>query len=128
MASAEIPGMFRPINLNEIPYEPPARRDGMLEEFLEMDIQEKWLVRPEEGFPVSVIRYGPGVSVPRHSHSAGELVYIISGSAIWNGHELTPGMAGFVGADVAYGPEAAGPDGVEFLLMRPRFSRYQDER
>jgi anti-sigma factor ChrR (cupin superfamily) len=84
-------------------------------------VKVKWLVRPEEGrLAVELIQFAPNFEWPKHSHTAPELTIFLSGSAWFNGQLCTPGTMAFVDEGVFYGPEKAGPDGCEFLIIRPR--------
>jgi len=84
-------------------------------------VEERWLVRPEPGedrFPISIMKFPPNYSFPRHWHTDGEFIQILKGSAIFAGHVLNPGDMAYNDARIVYGSEAAGPDGCEFLLIR----------
>jgi quercetin dioxygenase-like cupin family protein len=71
----------------------------------------------EEGFSLVRARFKTGYRLPRHSHDADCLYYVVSGSAILGNQVLEAGDGFFVpaGAPYAY---AAGPDGVEVLEFR----------
>lgn len=116
---------FRAIDPESIPYTKPIPREGSLSLFRSLDIEERWLVPPGEAFPVVMIRYGPNVTVPPHSHSEAEFIYVTRGNGTWNGAPIHAGMGGFVDKDVVYGPETSGPEGIEFIIMRPALARYQ---
>jgi hypothetical protein len=89
----------------------------------ESPVKEKWLVIPNERrFSVQVDRFEPNVEFGYHKHSEPELTIFLRGSAIFNGHPCQPGTMVFVDADTPYGPEKAGPDGCEFMIIRPRLS------
>jgi len=62
-------------------------------------------------------RFGPDYPLPRHSHSADCLYYVVSGEAIMGNRRIGPGAGFFVpaGAPYAY---TAGPEGIEILEFR----------
>ena len=61
--------------------------------------------------------FGPGYRLPRHSHSADCLYYVISGEAILGSQSVKAGSGFFVPKDGLYGYRA-GPEGVEILEFR----------
>ena len=61
--------------------------------------------------------FGPGYRLPRHTHSADCLYYVISGSAVLGNHTLRAGDGFFVPANAPYQYDA-GPEGVEVLEIR----------
>jgi hypothetical protein len=65
----------------------------------------------------------PNYRFPRHWHTHGELVVILKGSATFAGHELEVGDIAYNDSRSVYGSEAAGPEGVEFLMVRRARSR-----
>ena len=84
-------------------------------------VQEKWLIKPEPGedrFPISIMKFPPNFTFPRHWHTDGEFIQILRGSAIFAGRVLNPGDMAYNDARIVYGTEAAGPEGCEFLLIR----------
>ena len=58
-----------------------------------------------------------GFPLPRHSHDADCLYFVLAGSLRLGSEELTAGDGFFVGADVPYA-YTAGPQGVEVLEFR----------
>jgi hypothetical protein len=84
-------------------------------------VQEKWLIKPKPGedrFPISIMKFPPNFTFPRHWHTDGEFIQILRGSAIFAGRVLNPGDMAYNDARIVYGTEAAGPEGCEFLLIR----------
>jgi quercetin dioxygenase-like cupin family protein len=71
----------------------------------------------DDGFSLVRVRFKTGYRLPRHSHDADCLYYIVSGSVIMGSHVLGAGDGFFVPADAPYAYEA-GPDGVELLEFR----------
>ena len=61
--------------------------------------------------------FGPGYRLPRHSHSADCLYYVLKGSAVMGRRVISQGDGFVVKADQPYAYEA-GPDGVEVLEFR----------
>jgi quercetin dioxygenase-like cupin family protein len=73
---------------------------------------------PEEGgFSILHVWFKADYPVPRHSHDADCLYYIVSGSAIMGNQTLRIGDGFFIPAGAPYG-YTAGPDGVELLEIR----------
>ncbi|MBV9662234.1 MAG: cupin domain-containing protein [Acidimicrobiales bacterium] len=84
-------------------------------------VWEKALVYPlpgEDRFPISIVKFPPHYSFPRHWHTDGEFIRILSGSAHFAGRDLGPGAMAYNDARTVYGAEAAGPEGCEFLMIR----------
>lgn len=70
-----------------------------------------------EGMSLVWSRFEPGFPLPRHSHSADCLYYVVAGEAHM-GNRVVPAGSGFfvpAGAPYAY---TAGPDGIEILEFR----------
>lgn len=65
--------------------------------------------------------FGPGFILPRHSHSADCLYYVVKGSLKMGNQELRAGEGFFVPCDGPYA-YTAGPEGVEVLEFRDRSS------
>ena len=65
------------------------------------------------------IDFPPGFLLPRHSHSADCLYYIIEGGISMGTRALGPGDGFFVPAEQPYAYRA-GPDGVKLLEFRHR--------
>jgi quercetin dioxygenase-like cupin family protein len=118
-------------DLDALPWTPPLRRpvggqEPLLPEddtrpLVEGEVWEKALVYPLPGddrFPVSIVRFPPNFSFPRHWHTDGEFVMLLSGSANFAGYEVGPGDMAYNDARTVYGAEVAGPDGCEFLMIR----------
>jgi quercetin dioxygenase-like cupin family protein len=62
-------------------------------------------------------RFGPGYRLPRHSHSADCLYFVVAGEAVMGRRTIKAGDGFFVEADQPYAYQA-GPDGVEVLEFR----------
>ena len=69
------------------------------------------------GFSLVTLDFPPGAMLPRHSHSADCLYYIISGGIVMGKRELGPGDGFFVPAEQPYG-YGAGSQGVKLLEFR----------
>lgn len=88
-------------------------------------VEEKSLVYPmpgEDRFPISIVKFPPDFTFPRHWHTDGEFVMILAGSADFAGRTLGPGAMAYNDARTVYGAEAAGPQGCEFLMIRRAWS------
>ncbi len=98
----------------------PEARDG-LSEALRAGIVEggvvKVLAREPGGFSLVHVWFKANYPLPRHSHDADCMYYVISGSAVMGNQVLRAGDAFFVPADAPY-QYNAGPDGVEVLEVR----------
>jgi quercetin dioxygenase-like cupin family protein len=71
----------------------------------------------DDRFSLVHAHFLPGFRLPRHSHSADCLYYVLSGEAHMGHRVLRAGDGFFVRADQPYAYEA-GPDGVEVLEFR----------
>jgi quercetin dioxygenase-like cupin family protein len=82
--------------------------------------QTKVLLRQSEaegGFSLVTLWFKPDFPLPRHSHSADCLYYVLSGTAVMGNQTLRAGDGFFVPKDAPY-HYSAGPDGVEVLEIR----------
>lgn len=79
--------------------------------------QVKVLVRDAAGFSLVHVWFKANYPLPRHSHDADCMYYVISGSAVMGRQTLRAGDSFFVPADAPY-QYTAGPDGVEVLEVR----------
>jgi len=82
--------------------------------------QTKVLLRqnPDEGgFSLVSLWFKPGFPLPRHTHNADCLYYVISGSVVMGNQTLRAGDGFFVPEDAPY-QYSAGPAGVEVLEIR----------
>lgn len=70
-----------------------------------------------DGFSLVHAWFGPGFRLPRHSHSADCLYYVLSGEAIMGRRVIKAGEGFFASAGAPYAYEA-GPDGAEVLEFR----------
>jgi quercetin dioxygenase-like cupin family protein len=61
--------------------------------------------------------FGPGYTLPRHSHSADCLYYVVKGEAHLGNRVVHAGSGFFVPADAPYA-YTAGPEGIEILEFR----------
>jgi hypothetical protein len=102
---------------------PPEIEQAILDEFdlsqLAAGSKVKVLFRQagEEGHSLVYAWFGPNYQLPRHSHSADCLYYVISGEAVLGSQVVKAGSGFFVPADQLYGYRA-GPEGVEVLEFR----------
>ena len=70
-----------------------------------------------DGFSLGRLDLPPGAMLPRHSHSADCLYYVVSGEILLGSRELGPGDGFFAPAEQPYA-YGAGPDGVVVLEFR----------
>jgi quercetin dioxygenase-like cupin family protein len=71
----------------------------------------------EGGFSILRVWFKADYPVPRHTHDADCLYYIVAGSAILGSQTLRPGDGFFIPAGAPYAYDA-GPEGVELLEIR----------
>jgi quercetin dioxygenase-like cupin family protein len=76
--------------------------------------ETKVLVRDAGGFTLVHVWFKPNFPLPRHSHNADCMYYVISGSAVMGARTLRAGDSFFVPADAPY-RYTAGPEGIEIL-------------
>jgi quercetin dioxygenase-like cupin family protein len=79
--------------------------------------QIKVLNRDDGGFSLVHVWFKANYPLPRHSHDADCMYYVISGMAIMGSQKLRAGDSFFVPSDAPY-QYTAGPDGVEVLEIR----------
>jgi len=77
------------------------------------------LFKTEGPNPMSLVHawFGPGYRLPRHSHSADCLYYVVAGEAHMGKRVIKAGDGFFVEADQPY-TYTAGPEGIEILEFR----------
>ncbi|MCX4095679.1 cupin domain-containing protein [Nocardia sp. alder85J] len=117
-------------DVENMPFEPAKRRPTTTvtdEEHRAQSagVEHKWLIFPEPGAdrpPVVIVKFPPNYRFPQHWHSEGEFIVVLEGTMTIGGHEAGPGAMAWTDANTVYGAEAAGPDGVEFLLFRRAFA------
>jgi len=83
----------------------------------------KVLARDAGGFSLVHVWFKPNYPLPRHSHDADCMYYVISGSAVMGSQTLRAGDAFFVPEDAPY-QYNAGPEGVEVLEVRHGVARF----
>lgn len=93
--------------------------DDFFSEVIVKDFTGKVPYRQDQPDGMSLVRLDvpPGGLLPRHSHSADCLYYIVSGGIVLGRRELGPGDGFYVPADQPYG-YGAGPEGVVLLEFR----------
>ena len=79
--------------------------------------QQVKLLFSAPGFSLTYAWFKSGFPLPRHSHNADCLYYIVAGSLMLGTESLGAGDGFFVPADAAYS-YVPGPDGVEVLEFR----------
>jgi hypothetical protein len=75
------------------------------------------LLYSRPGMSLTYVWFKSGYPLPRHSHSADCLYFIVAGSLKIGTEELGPGDGFFLGVDVPYA-YTPGPEGVEVLEFR----------
>lgn len=104
----------------------PVMRPGVAEQVVEgisafasgSDIRVLYGRPDDDGSPSLVYAwFKPNYPLPRHSHDADCLYYVVSGSAVLGNQVLKAGDGFFVPADAPY-QYNAGPEGVEVLEFR----------
>jgi len=83
----------------------------------------KVLARDAGGFSLVHVWFKANYPLPRHSHDADCMYYVISGSAVMGNQTLRAGDAFFVPGDAPY-QYNAGPEGVEVLEVRHGVARF----
>jgi quercetin dioxygenase-like cupin family protein len=83
----------------------------------------KVIARDAGGFSLVHVWFKANYPLPRHSHNADCMYYVISGEVVMGNQSLRPGDAFFVPADAPY-QYSAGPDGVEVLEVRHGVSQF----
>jgi quercetin dioxygenase-like cupin family protein len=82
----------------------------------------KFLAQGEGGFYTQIVRIPPNFEGPVHSHNHAEVFMVLDGSCTFNGEQMERFDLTVVDADVPYGVRA-GPDGVQFLVVRGEKAR-----
>jgi hypothetical protein len=82
-----------------------------------MDGGQVKLLYSRPGMSLTYCWFKSGYPLPRHSHSADCLYFIVSGSLKIGTEDLGPGDGFFLGTDVPY-TYVPGPDGVEVMEFR----------
>jgi quercetin dioxygenase-like cupin family protein len=91
----------------------------MLERAIENGYRRKRLLERDDAH-LTYVEMGPGWVVPPHSHSTGEVIFLLEGSLTPDstGEALHAGDSISVPAHASYGFTCGG-EGVRFLVMRP---------
>jgi hypothetical protein len=99
--------------------DPVANADAMAEWATSAGHVVKVLYRAEgdEGCSLVWSWFGPDYTLPRHSHSADCLYYVVRGEAHLGNRVVTAGSGFFVPCDAPYA-YTAGPEGIEILEFR----------
>lgn len=109
------------------PDEHPEFFEHTTEPVLVQFLGESW----ENGPWVVPNRFGPNVRADRHAHDYDTVYYILRGSMTFNDPSgwYREGDLRWVRAGVEYGPEEAGPEGCDFLLISygPHNVQWADE-
>jgi len=95
----------------------PDAPDQLVEWALSGGHVVKTLFRQPGGMSLVWSWFGPGYALPRHSHSADCLYFVIAGEAHLGNRVVSAGAGFFVPADAPYA-YSAGPDGIQILEFR----------
>jgi len=97
------------------PQEQPEFFAHMSEPVKVQFLGENW----EKGPWIVPNRFGPNVKAEKHAHNYDTVYYILKGSMTFNDGSgwYEVGDLRWVRAGLEYGPEEAGPDGCDFLLI-----------
>jgi quercetin dioxygenase-like cupin family protein len=87
-------------------------------------VRRKILGDETQGPFVRLAEYAPGHEEPAHHHDADGVYYILRGEVQLGADRYGAGSLLFVERDTVYGPLKAGPEGFQFLLIRPMPARY----
>lgn len=101
-----------------MPVMDPQAEDQMMEWALSGGHDVRVLFR-QEGGGMSLVwsRFSPNYPLPRHSHSADCVYYVVAGEARMGNRRIGAGAGFFVPADAPYA-YTAGPEGIEILEFR----------
>jgi len=83
----------------------------------------KFLAQGDSGFYAQVVRIPANFTAPAHSHDHAEIFMVLSGSCTMDGRPMAERDMTVIPANGAYG-FTAGPEGVEFLVVRTGQARY----
>jgi quercetin dioxygenase-like cupin family protein len=106
--------------------EPHPAPEAMIAEAERVGARRKRLARGECGYFSEYTRMPAGFEVPAHSHSYDELFIVLSGGCRLTTGGETRELAARDSATLAAGKEygfEVGPDGIEFMVVRPGAAR-----
>ena len=86
----------------------------------------KFLAQGDSGFYAQVVRIPADFTAPSHSHDHAEIFMVLRGSCTMRGEPMGERDMTVIPANGAYG-FTAGPDGVEFLVVRTGKARYAEQ-
>ena len=115
---ADAPALHETDTMSMPTMDPPAP-EQMMEWALSGGHDVKVLFRQAEENGMSLVwsRFEPGYPLPRHSHSADCLYYVVAGEARMGNRRIPAGGGFFVPEDAPYA-YTAGPEGIEILEFR----------
>ena len=100
-----------------LPTMEPDAPDQLVEWALSGGHVVRTLFRQPDGMSLVWSWFGPSYALPRHSHSADCLYFVIAGEAHLGNRVVGAGAGFFVPADAPYA-YSAGPDGIQILEFR----------
>lgn len=65
-----------------------------------------------------LVEQGPGATVPPHFHYVNQFQVVVAGSGRLGARAVAPLAIHYAGAHTAYGPIAAGPEGLSYFTLR----------
>jgi quercetin dioxygenase-like cupin family protein len=115
---AAAPSLYE-TGMMSMPTTDPPAPEQMVEWALSGGHDVRVLFRQAEADGMSLVwsRFEPGYPLPRHSHSADCLYYVVAGEARMGNRRIPAGGGFFVPKDAPYA-YTAGPDGIEILEFR----------
>jgi hypothetical protein len=79
---------------------------------------------PEAVYPMAfLVEQPPGSVVQTHFHEANQFQIVVAGGGRLGSHAVEPVSVHYTNAYSAYGPIAAGPDGLQYLTLRNGYDR-----
>jgi hypothetical protein len=67
-----------------------------------------------------LVHQAAGCVLPTHFHLQHQIQVVVGGSGMLGRHDVHPGSVHYASPQSAYGPLAAGPDGLEYFTLRAR--------
>lgn len=111
--------------VDERAHDNPAPEE-LIEEAERLGARRKRIAQGECGYYSEYITMPPGFVIHPHSHSFDELFIVLSGSAVISTNNVTTELRARDSAALAAGKQygfTVGPNGIEFLVVRPGASR-----
>ena len=68
-----------------------------------------------------LVEQDPNTTILSHFHKQNQFQIIVGGGGLLGRHEVVPLLVHYAGAYTGYGPIVCGPQGVQYLTLRPRY-------